>query len=242
MAWSRTRRGIRPPNSRRLVADGSSALSEYLPDPETDQFPPIHADHVEVIDTEHLLVHIYRTAGDRPMRWDQYRRYGPTASRFDHHPGGEPAVHPRFGTWYGGLDQPGGDSAIATSIAEFFQDKRRVSLTSRQPRMVITSPARTLHLLNLDSSWITQARGNAAIRSGPRAQSRKWARAIHRHYPEIEGLTWSSSVYPPGSAVVLWERRDDPSPFTVPSLNRALPDLTHVLVRAVNQLRYEISG
>jgi hypothetical protein len=48
-------------------------------------------------------------------------------------------------------------------------------------------------------------------------------------------------VYPPGSAVVLWERRDDPSPFTVPGLNRALPDLTHVLVPAVNELRYGIS-
>ena len=242
MAWCRARPRTRHPDRRRPVVAGLSALSEYLPDPESDQFPPLHDDHVEVIDSEHLLVHIYNTGGDHPIRWDQFRRYGPRETgRFDHHPDGKPAVHPRHGIWYGGLDQPDDNTAIATSVAEVFQDTRTVPLTSRQRWMVITTPARPLHLLSLDSSWITQAGGNAAVGSGPRVQSRKWARAIHRHYPEINGLTWSSSVYPPGSALMLWEQRDDPSPFTPPTLNRPLRDLTHVLVPAAHKLRYQMS-
>jgi len=216
-------------------------LTEHLPDPDPDKFPPLEDDHIHVVDSEHLLVHIYDTAGEHPIRWDQFRRYGPTKARFDHHPEGDREVHPNRGTWYGGLERPDGNSAITTAVAEVFQDTRTVTLSSRQRWMVITAPARPLDLLSLDSSWITRAGGNAAIRSGPRAEARKWARAIHRHYPEIEGLIWSSSVYPPGTALVLWERRDDPAPFTLPKLNRPLRDLIHVLVPAADELRYEIS-
>lgn len=214
-------------------------MTEHLPDP--DRFPPLDGDHIHGVDSEHLLVHIYPAAGEHSLRWDQFRRYGPTRARFDHHPEGDPAVHPHHGTWYGGLERPGGKLAIATAVAEVFQDTRTVTLASRQRWMVITAPARPLHLLSLDSSWITRAGGNAAIRSGPRAQARKWARAIHHHYPEIDGLAWSSSVYPPGSALVLWERRHDPAPFAVPKLNRPLSDLTHALVPVADELRYEIS-
>jgi len=149
-------------------------------------------------------------------------------------------VHPNHGTWYGALEQPGGHSALAAVVAEAFQDTRILTLTSRQRWMVITAPARTLHLLSLDSAWITRAGGNAAIRSGPRAQARKWARAIHHHYPEIDGLTWSSSVYPPGTSVVLWERRDSPTPFALPTLNRPLSDLTHYLIAAAEELGYRV--
>ncbi len=216
-------------------------MTEHLPDPDPDKFPPLEDDHIQVVASDHLLVHIYNTAGEHPTRWDQFRRYGPTTARFDHHPPGKPAVHSRHGTWYGGVEPPDGDQAITTAVAEVFQDTRTVPLTSRQHWMVITAPARPLQLLNLDSPWITQADGNAAIRSGPRDQARKWARAIHSNYPDIEGLTWSSSVYPPGTALVLWERRDDPAPFTVPDLNRPLRDLTHVLVPAADELGYQIS-
>ena len=126
-------------------------------------------------------------------------------------------------------------------VAEAFQQTRVIPLRSLQRWMVATAPARPLQILGLDSSWITQACGNAAIRSGPRFQARKWARAIHRHYPEIDGLAWSSSVYPPGTAVVLWERRDTLAPFTPPLLNRPLAHLTHYLVAAAEELGFRVS-
>ena len=201
-------------------------MTEALPDPDVKRFPALEQDHLRGVDSQHLLFRIYSVVGAHPMRWDQFRRFGPTSGRFDHHPEGDRQVHPGHGVWYGGLDQPGGRSALATVVAEAFQQTRVIPLRSRRRWMVITAPARPLRLLSLDSSWITQAGGNAAIRSGPRVQARKWARAIHRHYPEIDGLAWSSSVYPPGSAVVLWELRNTPSPFATPVLNRPLADVT----------------
>ena len=216
-------------------------MTESLPDPDVDRFPKLAKAHTFGLVTQHLLVRIYQAVGDHPLRWDQFRRFGPTTGRFDHHPVVDQKDHPDHGVWYGALEKLRSRSALTTVVAETFQDTRVVPLGSRQRWLVITAPARPLHLLSLDSSWITRAGGNAAIRSGPRSQARKWARAIHLHYPEVDGLIWSSSVYPPGTAIALWERRDSPSPFDLPLLNRPLADLTHYLVAAAEETGFRAS-
>lgn len=63
---------------------------------------------------------------------------------------------------------------------------------------------------------------SAAISAGPRDRSQVWSRAIHDHYPDIDGLYYSSSDHPPSGCVALSERAADA--LTTPTLMRLLDD------------------
>jgi len=216
-------------------------VTEHLPDPDPTRFPDLEASHVYTTESRDRLVRVFSPAGEHPMNWDDYRHFGPLATgRFDHHPDGEARHHPRQGVWYAAIETGTENGGLATALAERFQDSRTVPLGDRFHHLVVCHPGRSLTLLNMRSGWITKAGGNAAIGSGRRDRSRTWAREIHRTYPALDGIVWSSSVYPPGNAIVLWSGE-------VPALAASaiaiapLAELLPYVVRAANTLGYTVA-
>lgn len=175
------------------------------------------------------------------MNWDDYRNFGPLATgRFDHHPDGEAQHHLGHGVWYAAIETGTENNGLATALAERFQEARTVSLSDQYYHLAICHPGRSLELLDMRSGWITKAGGNAAIGSGKREQSRKWAREIHKKYTTLDGIVWSSSVYPPGNAIVLWRGAVPalaPSAVAIDPLAELLPNV----VRAANTLGYLVA-
>lgn len=214
----------------------AATLSKHLPDPDPTTWPRLAAEQTVTLQEGDRLLRIYASAGKPTTRWWEFRRWGPTAARFDHHPDGPSRLG--HSVWYAALETPddnGQPTGLATVLAERFQDTRTVPARSRNISLAICNPAKTLTLLNLEPDWLTQAGGNAAIASGPRHQSRKWARAIRHTYPRIDGLIWQSSVFRPGVAIVLW---DQPRPALAPNplLNRPLADIATSLIPVVDRL------
>lgn len=156
------------------------------------------------------------------MAWSELRAFGPTASRFDHHPLPR-REHPKRRVAYAAI----GPRAFVAAIAEHFQRSGGgvgpLDLALRQPTATIFELAAPLVLLDLDSGWITRAGGNQAIRTGPRGVTRDWARAIHRHHKDVHGLAYGSSVWGPGRCIVVWERAAAALP-SAPLATRQLDD------------------
>ena len=169
------------------------------------------------------LVRVHSVGGDHPLAWDAFRGFGPTKSRFDHHT--LPARVQDRGIIYVAR----GQTAFTTAIAEYFQDDsgagvgpidtRRNSVTLSMFRLVEDVP-----VLDLDSGWITRAKGNQAIKSGPRDVARAWARAVYEQYgTELMGLAYTSAVWGPGWCVALWEVARDALPVS-PDSSRLMSD------------------
>jgi hypothetical protein len=196
----------------------------------------------EVVVQVSRLVRIFFRDGPYPSDWMEFRTDGPLASgRFDHHHPGVAA-----GVMYAARrgSPPAGLDAFACAVAETFQLSRVVDVTTRQPWVVWWTPTRPLRLLDLGSTWTTRAGGNQALCSGDRNVSRSWARAIHRAIgtwtgPDLDGLTWPSSVVGPGKSVVLTERAADAIPHR-PDLIRPLadPGLGPAVRRAAARIGY----
>jgi hypothetical protein len=199
-------------------------VSEACPAPPATLPTPAKGDAVA---TAERLTRIYTRGGFHPTTWPRFRHDGPLGrARFDHHP--EPFATDRAeGVMYlaSASKTRGGQlvSGLETALAESFQDTRVIDRNRANPWCVIWTPTRPLNLLDLDSRWTARAGGNAALTSGPRDVSREWARAIHTQLPDLDGLTWRSSVLTVGQAIVLFERAKDTLP-NLPDLNRSLAD------------------
>lgn len=101
----------------------------------------------------------------------------------------------------------------ADAIAEFLEDAAgrvgpidRVAATRAITAFSLTSP---LHVLDLDSGWVTKAGGNQAITSG--------------HHPDVQGLGYRAAVFGPGVCIALWERAKSAIPAGN-DLDRVLAD------------------
>ncbi len=123
-------------------------------------------------------------------------------------------------------------SSLQTAMLECFRDTGIVDTVTDDPYFALFKPQRPLRLLDLaDSDWITVGGGNAAISSGPRIQSRAWARAIYEHYrhdDELDGVFYTTSNRPASRSIALWERADDALPSR-PGFNE---QLRHMGLRA----------
>ncbi len=191
-------------------------MTQRLGPPNPSRFPRLEPSHVRVLSPPELIGRIHFSAGVHGNRWNQFRRYGPTGSRFDHHPPPR-REHPRRAVMYGGTPRPGipADQAplLQTAVLECFGAAGAVHLSEGAPYFVLFRPTRALRLLDVaDSDWVARAGGNAAISSGPRAQARTWARAIYRHYTgedAVDGLYYTTSSIPVARSVALWERAQD---------------------------------
>ncbi len=110
------------------------------------------------------------------------------------------------------------------------------------PWLAVFSPTRSLRLLLLsDSTWLARAQGNAALMAGSTAVTQRWGRRIWQQYDDLDGLCWSSSPYPSGRSIVLFERAASALPAR-PALNIPLahPGLSAPLSRITSDLGYPL--
>jgi len=200
-----------------------------LPDPpaELDLDPAIH-----VLRDGTRLFRIYFASGRYPTAWNDFRFFGPTQARFDHHD--PPARTQAKGILYV-ADAP------ITCLAEVFQATRTIDRSRDNPWLVAFDVRRDVQLLDLTGTWPTRAGASMAINSGPRPRAQRWSRAIHSAYPAVAGLLYGSSMNANRPAVTLYERAAPALPH-VPVFHRALSDpaLLPRLNAAATRLGYRL--
>lgn len=177
------------------------------------------------------LWRIYFRSGAHPTLWNQFRAWGPTASRFDHHP--PPArLHPDRSIIYAAATGP-------TALAEVFQSTRVIDRVRHDPWLVAFRLAKAVTLLDLTGAWPTRAGASMNLNSGPRPRARRWSQRIHEAYPAVEGLHYPSSMHANLVAVAVYERGVAALPRT-PSFHAPLvqPSLLAVLEHAAARLGY----
>ena len=179
------------------------------------------------------LWRIYFRGGAHPTLWGQFRSYGPSRSRFDHHP--TPAgVHPHHSIIYAA-------EVGATALAEVFQDGRLIDRVRGDPWLVGFQLSRDVTLLDLTGTWPTRAGASMNINSGPRPRAQRWSRRIHAAYPTVEGIYYPSSMNANAPSVALYERASTSLP-AAPTFHRALSDpaLLVVLQNAATDFGYRL--
>jgi hypothetical protein len=184
-------------------------VSERLNPPDTTRFRPLDGAHLRQLPEGMLVGRIHCQGGAYPDRWNEFRNFGPTTSRFDHPP--PPAgFHRDRGVLYVAPRINGKGPVLRTCIAECFRDRGNVELTRDAPHFVLFRLARPVRLLDLTySDWVSLADGNAAISSDPRDVCRDWARTIREHYrgaDAVDGMFYTCSNIPSERTAVLWER------------------------------------
>jgi hypothetical protein len=187
----------------------------------------------------HLLpagTRVFRTfflGGAHPTSWNQFRAWGPTEARFDHHLP-PPSLQARE-ILYGAL----GPEAGLTTLAEVFQETRVVDRSLKAPCLVAFDTGVDLRLLDLTGTWPTLAGASMALASGLRARARRWSQAIHLAFPSVDGLLYGSSMNGNQPCVALYERARRAMPAH-PSFNRMLTDpiLLTTLKNACAQINY----
>ena len=173
---------------------------------------------VETLPAGTKLWRIYFRGGSYPGTWDQMRYYGPVGSaRSDHH------LDPPGAQERGILYAATRDDAIATCVAEVFQDTRLVDTRRNEPWLAAFTLMEDVSLLDLTGKWPTRARALANINSGPRPRCRHWSREIYDAYPDLGGLYYASSMNGNEPAVALYERASNTLPRS-PVFNRRLSD------------------
>jgi hypothetical protein len=186
-----------------------------------------------ILTADTTLARIYFAAGLHPSRWNQFRGFGPTAARWDHHlPNARGvAVQQTRAVFYCAPD-------VDTCAAEVFQATRRVDRTRNAPGLVVFALRQAVTLLDLRGTFATTMGASTAIHSGPRSRARAWARELYEAYPDIQGLHYGSSMNGHAPAIVLNERAKQAMPDT-PEFHRALND--DILVETLQQIALRLS-
>jgi len=210
-------------------------VSKFPKPPGVDALRRITAETVE-LPTGTLLARIYFAAGPHPSRWNQFRRFGPTAARWDHHlpdADGRPSEQERA-VLYCAPD-------VDTCAAEVFQATRRIDRIRDTPALAIFALDARLTLLDLRGAFATAVDACTAIHSGPRSRARTWARELYEAYPDIQGIHYGSSMNGHAPSLVLNERASHVMPDR-PQFHRALNDdlLLEVLQRIAIRLSYSL--
>jgi len=181
-----------------------------------------------------LLWRAFFRGGAHPVRWNDFRVFGPmAASRFDPHDP-PPRLQGR-GILYAA-------DHGRTCLAEVFQETRVIDRADREPWLVGFRLNADLRLLDLTGLWPTRAGASMAICAGRRDRSRAWSRAIYEAYPGAGGLIYPSSMYAHQPAVALYERARPALPGG-PAFHRPLSDpaLHTVLRNAAAELGYRLA-
>ena len=182
--------------------------------------PPIASDLARIPPTWNVvpagtaLYRIYFRDGSYPVVWSQFRYYGPTSARFDHH-----VLPPRVqsrGILYAAKHP-------RTSLAEVFQARRTIDAHRDEPWLVGFRLTADVRLFDLTGLWSTRAGASMAINSGLRATARRWSGAFYEAYPDASGLWYGSSMHANAPCVALYERAAGALPAR-PSFHRALAD------------------
>ena len=165
---------------------------------------------IRLINSATEATRLFSSRGHYPTRWNAFRYFGPTASRFDHHlfdRNGE-AYHQSRGIMYLAT----GNEAIPTCLAEVFQVNRIINRVSNSPVLSAFAFTRPLHLLNLTGHFATTIGASTAINSGARPRARRWSQQLYLAYPDIDGILYASSMYGSHEIIALFERAVDAIP------------------------------
>lgn len=185
------------------------------------------------------LWRVYFRGGRHPTLWNQFRAYGPTDARFDHHlagAAGQPSVQQRE-ILYAATN-------LVTCLAEVFQRTRIIRRSVGDPWLVGFTVKSELRLLDLTSRWPTRTgRASAAISTGSRSRARRWSQAIYEAYPDLHGLYYASSMHALQPCMALYERAQGTDFLPQrPGFHRGLLDPTweRVLKNAAVELNYRV--
>ena len=180
------------------------------------------------------LARIYFAGGPHPSLWNQFRSFGPTAARWDHH---RPDVRNASTGQSRAVLYCAPD--VDACAAEVFQSTRRIDRTRNAPALVIFALREAVMLLELRGVFATTIGASTAIHSGPRVRARAWARELYDAYPDIQGLYYGSSMNGHAPAIVLNDRALGAVPER-PQIHRSLNDdmLVEVLQRIALRLSY----
>lgn len=163
------------------------------------------------------LWRVYFRAGEHPSRWDQFRTFGPTDARFDHHLVGDPDAG--RSVIYSALSP-------VTCLAEVFQKTRTIHRAQRKPALVGFALTSALSLLDLTGSFATRLGASMGLMTGPRRVGRNWARGLYAAYPDAQGIAYPSSMHGNAVAVVLNDRAVRARALPpAPGFHKALVDL-----------------
>lgn len=207
-------------------------MAKFPEPPSSPELVAIGAE-LKVIPAETLVFRVYFRGGTFPASWNEFRRFGPVDSRFDHHLP-PPRVSPDRSIMYVAEDGP-------TCIAEVFQQTRVVDRADRSPWLVAFDLQRSVTLLDLSGTWPTKAGASMQIHSGIKSRARRWSQAVYEAYPDIEGIKYCSSMNANKPAYALYERAISAVP-RLPEIHRALvdPALLPSLGDCANSLGYHL--
>jgi hypothetical protein len=174
----------------------------------------VRADERRQLAVGTTLWRLYFQGGPHPTAWHDFRHFGPTAGRFDHH---QPPPQPQArAILYAAELGP-------ACVAEVYQDTRTIDRRRRSPWLVAFVLASPLTMLDLGSSWPTRVGASQAINSGPRPRAQTWSRAIVEAFPDLDGLCYPSSMVRNTPVFALYERAAAALPHR-PTFNRPLAD------------------
>jgi len=165
---------------------------------------------------EHPLWHVVNTAGPYAAAFGAMRSYGPLRSaRFDPHPL-PVSDHPTERVLYAAAD-------MVTALAERFQRNREIRCHQPEaPGVYSWSPTRELRLIDLSGTGALRLGASHVLSTGPKRATRAWARALHRSWPEADGLLYVSSMAG-RTCVALWAPALDSFP-AAPAFAKLLSD------------------
>jgi len=183
-----------------------------------------------------LIWRLHFFGGSYPTNWHEFRYYGPTSSRFDHHrpkSNGESQTQKR-GIMYLAKNGP-------TCIAEVYQATRIIDRHSQSPWLTAFRIATDIQLLDLTGIFTTTIGASSAIHTGPRPRARRWTQELYAAYANIDGILYCSSMYGNAPAIALFERGKRAIP-KLPMFHRALNDLamSALLTETANNISYQL--
>jgi hypothetical protein len=166
------------------------------------------------------IARIYFSRCRHPLRWDEFRHFGPLNSRWDHHlsdASGAPVMQERS-IYYAATD-------AKTCLAELFQHTRRIDRAAQSPWLVVFELARSLDLIDLTGDFATRMGASMEIRSGMRARARRWACDLYEAFAGADGVLYASSMNGGQPALAVTDRAESRRMFPPhPLLHRALAD------------------
>ena len=198
----------------------------------------LHRPAIRTLPAGLRVARVYHSRTPHPLRWNEFRHFGPLNSRWDHHvldPAGVPATQTRS-IYYAATD-------AKTCLAEFFQHTRRIDRAARSPWLVIFELAQSLDLIDLTGDFATRIGASMELHSGPRARARRWACDLYEAFPAADGIFYASSMNGGEPALALTDRAEKRGIFPPhPLFHRALADdvLIDTLKDAAHGLGYAL--
>ena len=166
-------------------------------EPEEFPTPPVAL----VADDRHWVswsAPVWRLHEHKPGRpgWDELRHYGPVdGQRFDPHDPPTGDYKPQ------GVQYVAGTALVA--LTETFQRTRAIPVHNASLWLYGWTPARPMRLLDIRGDFGAANGASATFNAADKATTREWARAVHRQWPDMDGLLYTAKVSG-GDAIALF--------------------------------------